>query len=341
MQAYRLFGAETSPYSLKVRAFLRYKGVDFDWITRSRETEPDFRALARLATVPLLVSPDRPVSQESTRMLFALEAAHPEPSATPEDPALAALSLILEDYGDEWLNKCMFQQRWSGKPDSDQAGLRALVQLSGGKRPRAWKAPSVQIAERMAERLPLVGAAQENWPVLDASWRRFALQLNAHLKEHLFIFGGRPAFADFSLAAQFQQMLLDPTPTEWLKDRAPFVVAWCEHMDDPKAGGPFTDLAALEPTLAPVFAGEIGKTYLPWAKANAAAVKSGSGKVSVTLEDGAFEQSAQKHAADAFGAVDRQVSRTLKDAGALQDFLGETHCLDFFRHAKLAETDAS
>ena len=87
MSAYRLFGAETSPYSLKVRAFLRYKGIAFEWVTRSRETETDFRALARHATVPLLVSPDRPVSQESTRMLFALESSHPEPSATPDDPA--------------------------------------------------------------------------------------------------------------------------------------------------------------------------------------------------------------------------------------------------------------
>lgn len=341
MSAYRLFGAETSPYSLKVRSFLRYKGVQFDWVTRSRETETDFRAHARLATVPLLVSPDRPVSQDSTRMLMALEAAHPEPSAVPEEPALAALSLILEDYGDEWLNKCMFQQRWSNKPDSDQAGLRALVQLSGGKRPRAWKKPSVQIAERMAERLPLVGAAPENWSTLDASWRRFAQRLDAHLKEHLFIFGGRPAFADFSLAAQFQQMLLDPTPAEWLKDRTPFVVAWCENMDDPKAGGPFAALPELEPTLAPVFADEVGKTYLHWAKANAAAVRTGSGHFSVTLEDGAFEQSAQKHAAQAFNAVDREVSRTLKDCRALQVFLGETHCLGVFRHAEtVAETEA-
>jgi len=340
MPAYRLFGAETSPYSLKVRAFLRYKDVDFEWVTRSRDTETDFRALARLATVPLLVSPDRPVSQESTRMLFALEASHPEPSATPDDAALAALSLILEDFGDEWLNKCMFQQRWGNTPDRDQAGLRALVQLSGGKRPRAWKAPSVQITERMADRLPLVGAAQENWPVLDASWRRFALNLNAHLKEHLFLFGGRPAFADFSIAAQFQQMLLDPTPAEWLKDRAPFVVAWCEHMDDPKAGGPFAALADLGSTLAPLFAEDVAKTYLPWAKANAEAIRKSSGQVSVTLDDGTFGQSAQKHAAEAFAAVGRQVSRTLKDSTALGDFLAAAGCLNFFQRAE-ATADAS
>ncbi len=334
MSAYRLFGAETSPYSLKVRSFLRYKGIAFEWITRSRETETDFRALARIATVPLLVSPDRPVSQESTRMLFALESAQPEPSATPEDASLAALSLILEDYGDEWLNKCMFQQRWGNKPDRDQAGLRALVQLSGGKRPRAWKKPSVQIAERMADRLPLVGASSDNQPVLDASWRRFAELLNAHLKQHLFLFGGRPAFADFSLAAQFQQMLLDPTPAEWLKDRVPFVVAWCENMDDPKAGGPFADMAALDPTLAPLFAEEVGKTYLPWAKANAEAVRAGTEQVSVDLDGGSFGQSAQKHAAEAFSAVDRYVSRTLKDAPPLEQFLTAADCLQVFRHAE-------
>jgi hypothetical protein len=192
----------------------------------------------------------------------------------------------------------------------------------------------------MADRLPLVGAAQENWPVLDASWRRFALNLNAHLKEHLFLFGGRPAFADFSLAAQFQQMLLDPTPAEWLKDRAPFVVSWCEHMDDPKAGGPFAALADLEATLAPLFAEDVAKTYLPWAKANAEAVRKSSGPVSVTLDDGNFGQSAQKHAAEAFGAVGRQVSRTLKDSSELEAFLGNAGCLSFFQREK-APADAS
>ena len=34
MTAYRLFGAETSPYSVKVRSFLKYKGVEFEWIGR-------------------------------------------------------------------------------------------------------------------------------------------------------------------------------------------------------------------------------------------------------------------------------------------------------------------
>jgi len=324
MTDYRLFGADTSPYSLKVRAFLRYKGLAFDWISRSRTNEPDFRANAQqVATVPLLISPTRPASQDSTAMLAALEADHPEPSAVPDDAACAMLALVLEDYGDEWLNKCMFQQRWGQSPDREAAALRVLTQLYDGKLPRARKAPQKQIAERMADRLPLVGAEAENWETLENSWRRFAARINAHLKDHLFLFGGRPSVADFAIAAQFQQMLLDPTPGDWLQDRAPFLVAWCEHMEDPRAGGPFEDLAVLSETLVPLFKEDLGATYLPWASANAASASRNKKRFSATLSDGIFEQSTQQYAARAFRSVKSAVAKS-SDNTALQDFLETT-----------------
>lgn len=324
MTDYRLFGADTSPYSLKVRAFLRYKGLAFDWISRSRANEPEFQANAQqVATVPLLICAHRPASQDSTSMLAALEADHPEPSAVPNDPACAVLSLMLEDYGDEWLNKCMFQQRWGQSPDRESAALRVLTQLYDGKLPRARKAPQKQIAERMAARLPLVGAETGNWETLENSWRRFADQLNDHLKEQLFLFGGRPSAGDFAIAAQFQQMLLDPTPAAWLQDRAPFLVAWCEHMEDPHAGGPFEDIATLGNTLAPLFAEELSLTYLPWASANAASASRNKKRFSATLGDGIFEQSTQRYAARSFKSVRAGVARAA-DITPLQDFFEAT-----------------
>ena len=321
MTNYRLFGADTSPYSLKVKAFLTYKELPFEWITRSRSNEAEFQANAQaFATVPLLVSPTRPVSQDSTAMLAAIEADHAEPSSVPDDPACAMLALILEDYADEWLNKCMFQQRWGQSPDREAAALRVLAQLYDGKPPRARKAPQKQIVERMTARLSLVGAEADNGETLDASWRRFALCLNDHLKNHLCLFGGRPSVADFALAAQFQQMLLDPTPGNWLRDRAPFVAAWCTFMEAPQAGGPFADLSALEETLAPLFGNELSLTYLPWASANAASAARNRKRFSVTLTDGAFEQATQRYAARAFKSLRAAVSATAEDA-ALKDFL--------------------
>lgn len=321
MTNYRLFGADTSPYSLKVRAFLRYKGADFEWIGRSRANEDAFREIAKVATVPLLISPNRPPNQDSSAILSSLEGDFPEPAAMPDDPICAALSLILEDYGDEWLNKCMFQQRWGKAPDKDAAALRTLVQLNDGKRPRTYKAAVTQIGTRMSERLPLVGAEPDNWETLETSYRRFALRLNTHLKEHLFIFGGRPSFADFAISAQFQQMLTDPTPAAWMNDHAPFVVAWCEHMEDPKPGGPFVDFGTLETTLTPLFQGEVAATYLPWAAANSASASRDRKRFSVTMGDGLFEQGTQRYAAQAFRNVRRNVRHAAKTNEGLITFL--------------------
>ncbi len=332
MTAYRLFGAETSPYSLKVRSALRYKGIAFEWAARSISNEDEFRTLAKVPTVPLLVMPGRAPCQDSTAILSVLEASHPHPPGQPDDPALALLSLLLEEYADEWLNKCMFQQRWGQLPDREAAALRVLTQLHDGKRPRAHKAPAKRIADRMMARLSLIGADAENAGTLETSYRRFALRLNAHLKEFLFIFGGHPSAADFSVAAQFQQMLTDPTPAAWLNERAPFVVAWCQNMDDPKAGGPFAELAKLTPTLLPIFQSEVAKTFLPWAFANAASAQRERKRFSVTLQDGLFEQSTQTYAAFSYSKI-RDMILAAAGNESLSSFLEAAGATEYFAPA--------
>jgi glutathione S-transferase len=320
MADYRLFGADTSPYSQKVRAALRYKGADFEWVPRSVRTEADFRAMAATPTVPLLMAPGRPPSQDSTAMLNALEADKEEPSTVPDDPACAALALILEDYGDEWLNKTMFNERWSQSPDREQAAHRVMLQLFAGEPPENRAQAEAEIAERMASRLGLVGAGGKNSRKLKQSFHRFAERLDAHLKENLFIFGGRPSAADFSVAAQFQQMLLDPTPGQWLRERTPFVTEWCEFMETPNAGAPFKPLAELEATLLPVFSDEVARTYLPWAVANSENASKRRKKLSVKIAGGQFDETTQRYAAKSFKSLKKAVGKA-KEAEGLASFL--------------------
>lgn len=329
MTDYRLFGAETSPYSLKVRSFLRYKGVEFEWIGRSKATDEEFAALARVPTVPLLLSPNRPANQDSTSILATVEVDHAEPSAVPEDTACAALALILEDYADEWLNKLMFLNRWGQKPDRELAGDRTMEQLFDGDLPRAKKKTRDQIIKRMRDRLPLVGVEKKNEKVLKPSFERFFTLLNAHLEKTLFLFGGRPSAADFAIAGQVAQLLLDPTPGDWLRANAPFVTAWSEFMEAPKAGGPFKSLSELEETLLPLFAEEIAVTYLPWAKANMEAAEAKSDRVSLKLDGKAYEQITQHYAARAFKAVTKVVMSG-KDAEGLQAFFEATKTSEVF-----------
>ncbi len=320
MSDYRLFGAETSPYSQKVRAALRYKGARFDWVERSVRTEAAFRAVASTPTVPLLVAPGRPPSQDSTAMLAALEIDCPEPSTVPDDPACAALALVLEDYGDEWLNKAMFNERWSQSPDREQAAHRVMLQLFAGQAPAERETVEASIMDSMTSRLGLVGAGGKNAKKLKQSFHRFAELLNAHLTEHLFIFGGRPSAADFSISAQLQQMLNDPTPGEWLRDRAPFVTEWCEFMEKPNAGAPFKPLGELEATLLPIFRDEVAKTYLPWAETNSENASKRRKTLSVKIAGGQFDETTQRYAAKSYKLLKKSLAG-MKSADGLSDFL--------------------
>ena len=335
MTAYRLFGAETSPYSVKVRSFLKYKGVEFEWIGRSSATEEEFQSFAKVPTVPLLVSPNRAPNQDSTDILSLIENDVADPSCVPDDPACAVLALILEDYADEWLNKAMFLYRWGAKPDREEAADRTMEQLFSGKLPRAKKRTRDQIVKRMRERLPLVGIEKKNEKTLKVSAERFITLLNTHLENNLFIFGGRPSVADFALAGQLSQMLLDPTPGDFLRKNAPFVTAWCEFMDAPKAGAPFKSLEELEPTLLPLFADEVAATYLPWAEANLEANLSKTERMSAKIEKKSFEQVTQRYAATSFKSGQKAVRR-LSDNHALTAFLDKTGAKAFFEKGEKA-----
>ena len=109
--ALRLIGSQMSPYSVKLRSYLLYKGIPFEWITRGPRTEKLYQRHAKVQLIPLVIFPDGSSMQDSTIIMEHLEALHPEPSMQPREPAVRFLSELLEEFGDEWCNKLMFQYR--------------------------------------------------------------------------------------------------------------------------------------------------------------------------------------------------------------------------------------
>ena len=112
----RLVGVGASPYTRKLRAALRFRRLPFRFVVAgSKEASalPD----RPLPLVPYLVAPDENgqlshAMSDTTPILNALEAQYPDRPLRPRDPALRMLDLLIEDYGDEWLSKCMFHYRW-------------------------------------------------------------------------------------------------------------------------------------------------------------------------------------------------------------------------------------
>jgi hypothetical protein len=49
---YRIFGSELSPYSVKVRSYLRYKNIPYEWVIRGSSNMEEFSKLAKLPLIP-------------------------------------------------------------------------------------------------------------------------------------------------------------------------------------------------------------------------------------------------------------------------------------------------
>jgi glutathione S-transferase len=50
---YRIFGAEMSPYSVKVRSYFRYKAIPYQWILRNTDSQAEYEKHARMPIIPL------------------------------------------------------------------------------------------------------------------------------------------------------------------------------------------------------------------------------------------------------------------------------------------------
>jgi glutathione S-transferase len=330
---YRIFGSELSPYSVKVRSYFRYKGLPHEWIPRSPAVQAEFQKYAKLPLVPLVVTPPGPNGesegvQDSTPIIERFEAGRPEPSVVPDDPALAFISALLEEYGDEWGNKWMFHYRWRYQPDAWSTAERIAQQMMGAQGTLAVAQARAAVAERMMGRLGFVGSNDRTQPTIEASFKRALGLLEAHLQTRPYMLGGRPAMADFGLWGQLYEAATDPTPGAIMRGSSPKVMEWVQRMVSPKDEGPFESWAALAPTLMPLLKEEVSALFLPWTVANAAAIERGDRSFEMTLGGASWSQEPQKYHARALAEIRRKFAAA-KAAPGLEAILSDSGCLKY------------
>ena len=323
---HRIFGSELSPYSVKVRSFFRYKNIAHDWIARSPAVQAEFQKFAKLPLVPLVVTPEGEGVQDSTPILERFEVSTPEPSTVPEDPALAFVSALLEEYGDEWGNKWMFHYRWRYQPDCWATAERIALQMMGAQGPLAVAQARTAVAERMTGRLGFVGSSDRTQPVIEDSFKQALALLDRHLATRPYLLGGRPAMADFGLWAQLYEAATDPTPGAIMRASAANVMAWVQRMVSPKAEGAFETWPALSSTLMPLLKEEVGALFLPWSVANSAAIAANARTFDVALGGIAWSQEPQKYHARSLAEI-RRKHAAARDAPGLEAILRDSGCL--------------
>ncbi|MCH2171863.1 glutathione S-transferase family protein [Myxococcota bacterium] len=325
----RLIGLTMSPYSLKVRSYLRYKKIPFEWVDRNRKNEALFQKHARVQLIPLVLFSEDDAMQDSTPIIERLESEVPEPSIHPVEPAARFISELLEEFGDEWCNKLMFQYRWGPKEDARSAAKR-ITALMMPEFPLKVLRPLLVpfMIRRMVPRMAFAGANGTNAPHLERSWFRTVEILNEHLEHRSYLFGERPAFADFGIWGNLNQAYSDPTCGRHLSQNAPALVHWIERMDSPEAKGDFESLSSLLPSLAPLLEEQIAGRFLPWAVANARALELDEKETSLEFDGTPYIQKTFKYHAWSFAQLKEKFSRASQDP-FLRNILAETGCAPF------------
>jgi glutathione S-transferase len=323
---YRIFGAEMSPYSVKVRSYFRYKEIPHRWILRNADSQAEYEKSAKLPIIPLVVTPQGQGIQDSTPIIDRIEELFPEPTVHPDDGVVRFVSALVEEFGDEWGNKWMFHFRWTREVDQIASAGRIA-------RMRAPKASDeelghlvAQVRKRMVERVWFVGSNEVTSSQIETGFRAMLELLERHLEGRLYLFGERPGYGDFGLWGQIYQLWTDPTAGALIEGSAPHVLDWVHRMLWPRASGAFESWTTLAPTLMPILTLQVGGQFMPWTLANEVALKQGDEEFAARLGDKVWIQKPQKYHARSLAML-RAKYAAVADKTPLDPILEQAGCL--------------
>lgn len=291
MSTYTLYVMSNSPYSDKIRMYLRLKRLPFVEVRENlRNRESVLRARTGKTMVPVVITPDDGAMNDSTLITRALEKRHAKPSLRPTEPARRGLDALLEDYADEWVVRAMLASRWYHEADAEQNRIVIAADMTCG-------APEVDVAtartmfpQGIIATLPPMGATPDALSFLLDDLRGLLRDLNALLARHRFLGGAEPTVADLAFYGQLNQIRRDPTGGRIVGDpELGNVARWLGDVEKRADDQPATLAADAAPdgeALAPLLR-RIAGTYVRFAVANARALEEApKGQLEVELEGG-------------------------------------------------------
>jgi glutathione S-transferase len=274
---YRFYASEYSYFSAKPRPALRLKRVPFEEILPTpRAYREVIRPRTGLSQIPVLLTPDDEVVQDSSVILDELERRFPAPALYPPTPVQRLVGYAIELYADEFLLVPGVHYRWS-YPESAAKAVADFVASSGDADSATKFAENVQLFTK------LVGVLPETVAAIEAHTLELIDALETHLGVHAYALGSRPSLADCALIGPFYaHWYLDAVPGRLLRARGLGICHWIERLNHPDSQdrGDWVADDAIPPTFAPImelagrdavpFVLDVARAFEAWADGQAA-----------------------------------------------------------------------
>jgi len=326
---YTLFGHIGSPYSMKMRAVLRYRRIAHVW-KDGRAGMAHAKTQVRAPVIPVLRYPDGSFNNDSTALIYDLEQRHDnDRSIIPERASDAFLALLIEDMADELLTKAMYHYRWFDQRYVQQVSEWISFDMLEGSGRRAIEEDAAVFCERQMGRLGFVGSSEHNRPMIEYLSNAFLQALESHVPNQWFLFGSRPSIAEFGLFGQLSQYHNDLAIIDHAQHSAPYTYRWILHMHDLSGfegqwRGDDESLPAIVETLLQI----AGTFYFPFLLANAQAHREGAQTFSFEAGGMPYSQGVFSYQLKCLAHL-RSCYRDLtpSDRQALAPLLDKTGCL--------------
>lgn len=325
---YRLYAHIGSPYSMKIRALLRYRRIPHVALGRLEDWAHAFGRV-RVPVMPVLEYPDGSFHNDSTPLVYDLEKRHATRSVIPVRESDAFLAFLIEDLADEWLSKAMYAYRWAFPEHTLWTGRVIGYDQNFGGGPEFLGKMGAVFEKRQVERNALVGCTPENLPMLMRIADTVLDAMESRLVDRPFLFGTRPSIADFGLFGQLCQFSLDFAASGPCQSRAPYTMRWVHHVHDLSGhdGRWRQDDEAL-PAAVEALLRLAGAEHLAFLAANARALEAGEDSLTIEADGLAYSQAPSKYQARCLAELRKAYSGLSASARAEVDpLLEESGCL--------------
>lgn len=281
----KLYGVTVSYFTGKIEAYLRYKGIPYDWDEPFSDRK---RIMDRVGAmqVPLIELDDGRWLQDSTPMIRHFEAAYPDRPVLPDDPVVRFIALLIEDYADEWLWRSAMHYRWSFPRGRALLGRILVEEITGHV--NYLPASLRRLIMRTRQRVGYVvndGVNKATVAHVEQGYHTALANMTRLLGDNPYLLGKTPSVADIGLMGpMLRHFSQDPDPAQIMRYEAPAVFEWVARTWNAGATAGATEYNWNVPDSAQPMLQEIAETHLVQLRENAAAFHRGKSLFEMTVQ---------------------------------------------------------
>jgi glutathione S-transferase len=281
---YRIWQGQCSPYSYKVMTYMNYKSIPYKRVNANMAELEWGKQVAGQSIVPILLTPDEQVMQDSTPIIEYFEQEFPEKTTVPENNKLAFIMWLIEDFSDEYMPRMQMHTRWGNEQNRHTISHKISRNILYGIPGMQVKDLAPVILNRQSTfNIHLGLESDEAKANMDQQVLDLLAILEQHFEQHQFLLGFKPSVADFALFGPLKIHLYDdPQSNQILETQAPNTVEWLHtimELGDTRGCvgqtefGDWIDLKNGCPESLTALLCFIAKTYIPLSNATVEAVK--------------------------------------------------------------------